>query len=278
MAERVDFSRVFVAHPEDGHWRVEHGTTFPESASRQIDDELDGITNELDVVRLGIESPFAKGDAVVLVTEEGVLETRVIGLGGWRGGGQDWVAAVLDAKAPAAAAPNDPPSRALAVLGPPPSPDARVQPLPAVPLGARVGLALEEGKAELPKLKAAFLEMMGEEAGPELEDLHVGPGCAKAFAPALAPGFEQLVVVHCGEEDSMDPALSGIVVLGEAPQVLYSWNLDTWGLELVGVVDLDGDDVDELWVRASGHEWWSTSLYRWDGQRYVEQELGSDSL
>lgn len=286
-ANHVDVSRIFVAQLEDGRWRVEHAMpSMPEPVRAQLQGEVDGITHELDPASLGKDAPFTKGEAVVLVTPTGTVEAHVTGLGGWLGGGNDWLVAVLDAPAPT---PAPEPSQALAVFGPPPHPSARIQVIPTVPLGPRVGPVLEAAAAELPKLKAEFDgEFEPEELVELLADVRVGPECAKTFAPALAPGFAQFLVVHCGPREEApegaaviavpDPSLSGVVVLGDRPQVLHPWSLHAWSLELRAVVDLDGDGIDELWTAASGHEWWSTSLWRWDGERYVEEELGSDSL
>ncbi|MCB9713151.1 MAG: hypothetical protein H6712_04810 [Myxococcales bacterium] len=62
------------------------------------------------------------------------------------------------------------------------------------------------------------------------------------------------------------------------PRPLEAWSLLSWDLELAAVIDLDGDGIDELLVSAGGHEWSTTSLWRWDGERYVEHSLLDDAL
>lgn len=275
----VDFSRIFLAELADGRWTVSHAAqALPEPVREQLqEEELDGITRKLDPAQLGDSTPFTVGDELVLVTNRGRLDARVSGLGGFLGGGNDWLVGVLEVPSTGAAAPS---GSALAVLGPRPHAGARIQPSVAVPLGPRVGSALEAVKPELPKLAAQFSEWQGSGEQLDASKLQLGPECAKAFAPALPPGLEQLLVVSCNNEQQTGwpVTVSAIVALGETPQVVYAWNLDAWSLELQAVVDLDGDGIDELWVSASGHEWWSSSLHRWDGERYVEEEISADAL
>jgi hypothetical protein len=290
----IDFSRIFLADLEAERWQVEHGISLPQALREQFGDGFDGVARKFPAATHGITAPFTEGDRVALVTDRGTLDTRVTGLGAGLGGGQDWLYAVLE---PAALDHTPPSGRALAVFGPHPHPDARLEPPTPAPLGPRVDLALATARAELPALTAELAnELVGEEdedARAELTaaiaKLGVGPECCTTFAPALAPGFDQLLVVQCGNpgDDTAESAaviaapeaaLSGIVMLGEHPQLIYPWNLYAWSLELRATVDLDGDGIDELWIEAGGHEWYTSTLWRWDGQRYVEEEITSDSL
>jgi hypothetical protein len=271
----VDFSRVLLAQVADERWRVEHGVHLPQAQRERLFDGLDGIERKLDPAAFGITVPFAEGDALVLVTEQGTLDSRIVGLGAWVGSSTEWITGVLEVD-PGRVPASD---RILAVLGPRPHPDARLRRPTAVPLGPRVGLALHAARAELPALEAGLREWMAPEERSRSGPLHVDTACGTAFMAALPPGFEQVLLVHCNaDEGGDDPRVTGLVVLGEHPQVLYPWSANAWHLSLHALVDLDGDGIDELWIDTGGHEWSASTLWRWDGQRYVDEEIIAHAL
>lgn len=274
----IDHARIFEAQLDATGGRIELGVDLPDAARESIlaGGDFDGTTRRFDPVAAGVAVPFREGDAVALVTTVGTIHARISGLGMYTDGTGDRLFGVVAVPAGSGATGD-----ALAVFGSPPVAGATLRSPTAAPAGPRVAAALDDGRAALPALVADFSddEFSKRELRRIFAKLRVGPECAKSFSPALARGLEQLVVVNCAtQEIAPDPALSGIVAVGDVPQVLAPWSLSRWTITLRAAVDLDGDGVDELWIDESGHEWSESTLWHVEDGRYVAEELDAASL
>ncbi|MCA9718152.1 MAG: hypothetical protein H6713_08810 [Myxococcales bacterium] len=229
------------------YWAVQALIEVPESRQEGLAHEPDGVTQRVAPEELGVaDLPFTLGDVVTIVGAEGQARRTIqsFGIGAHMDGHE-----LVGVLGPA----DEMGEGAIAVVGPlGPSASARVRTLERAPADAAVITQLDaELERSWPALAAGWSSEEDAPA-PTRDEVALDPECVTRQSLRGPSGDDAILEVACG-------ALEAKFLVGPRGRAPLQADVDAWTLDeaehtLEALVDLDGDGVDELALRATAIE------------------------
>jgi hypothetical protein len=87
------------------------------------------------------------------------------------------------------------------------------------------------------------------------------------------------VLVQTAHAEDSGIAISAVLLMKADGTVEFHRLADEWGrVSLLGLLDVDGDGLDEVFYEDAYHEGWSLMMLGWDGDAPLWRTLSADGL
>lgn len=161
-----------------------------------------------------------------------------------------------------------------------------------LPLGTTLAVPEPLAKSEVTKgmrgrIDKALARPVARELKEETEELRtlvkaipIRATDVKAYPGRFPGGRTHVVFVQTGPASAdTGIAISGVLTLEADESVEFVHLASVWGsVSLLGLLDVDGDGIDEVFFEDRYHEGWSLEMIQWDGEKPRRRTLTGDGL
>jgi hypothetical protein len=136
-----------------------------------------------------------------------------------------------------------------------------------------------------PDVLAAVVSEISASLEPEMRDVldkdPIEPSEVQLY-PGRFPGKRTHVAfVDSGKDESEIPPVGSLLLVGEGGKVetLIAADPSVFGyVRLLGLLDVDGDGIDEVFFEDGYHEGWYVQMLQWSGEAPVVRQLTGDGI